>query len=76
MTGFMIPDKEHNMSNEPVALGGAIQGLLAAIISAALLFGWVDWSTEQVGGIMAVYVAVVAVITAAQRSKVTPVSEV
>ena len=31
-------------------------------------FGWVDWSTEQVGGILAVYTALVAVIAAVTRS--------
>ena len=59
-------------TREPVAIAGAIQGLIAAGIALALLFDWVDWSTEQVGGILAVYTAGVAVIAAVTRSKVTP----
>ncbi len=62
------------MSNEPVAVGAAIQALIAALISLALLFGWVDWSTDQVGGILLVYSALVGVIGAVTRSKVTPVA--
>ena len=59
-------------TREPVAIAGAIQGQISAVIALALLFGWVDWSTEQVGGILAVYTALVAVIAAVTRSKVTP----
>lgn len=59
-------------TREPVAIAGSIQGLISAVIALALLFDWVDWSTEQVGGILAVYTALVAVIAAVTRSKVTP----
>lgn len=60
-------------SGEPVALAGTIQGLLTAVIGLALVFGWVDWSTEQIGAIVLVYTAFVGVVTAVTRSKVTPV---
>lgn len=58
---------------EPVALAGSIQGALTAVISLALLFGWVDWTPEQVGAIIAVYTAFVAVVTTAVRSRVSPI---
>ena len=59
-------------TREPVAIAGAIQGLISAVTALALLFDWVDWSTEQVGGILAVYTALVAVIAAVTGAKVTP----
>ncbi len=59
--------------SEPVALAGTIQGLLTAVIGLALVFGWVDWSTEQIGAIVLVYTAFVGVVTAITRSRVTPV---
>ncbi len=62
-----------NASTEPVALAGTIQGALSALIALALVFGWVDWSPEQIAAILAVYTAFVGVITAVTRSKVTPV---
>ena len=40
MTGYMIPNKEHPMNNEPVALAGTLQGALTAFIALALVFGW------------------------------------
>lgn len=60
-------------TNEPVALGGAIQAALTALIALAIGFGWVSWSTDQVALILGVYTAFSLVVTAAQRSKVTPV---
>lgn len=61
------------MNTEPVAIGGSIQVLITAVIALALGFGWVSWSTDQVGLILAVYAATQVVIAAVQRSKVTPV---
>lgn len=61
-------------TTEPVAISGAVQALISALIALALLFGWVSWTPEQVGGILAVYTALVAVLTAVTRSKVTPVA--
>lgn len=62
-----------NASTEPVALAGTIQGALSALIALALVFGWVDWSPEQIAAILAVYTGLVAVLTTAVRSKVSPV---
>lgn len=61
------------MSNEPVALAGTIQGALSALIALALVFGWVNWTDEQIAAILAVYTTLVAVLTGVARSKVTPV---
>ena len=61
------------MKTEPVALAGTIQGALSALIALALVFGWVDWSTDQIAAILAVYTTFVAVITGVVRSKVSPV---
>jgi len=62
-----------NTTTEPVAVGGALQVLISALIALALGFGWVAWSTDQVALILAVYAAAQVAIAAAQRSKVTPV---
>ena len=62
------------MNTEPVALAGTIQGALSALIALALVFGWVDWTDEQIAAILAVYTTLVAVLTGVARSKVTPVS--
>lgn len=62
-----------NTTTEPVAIGGAVQVLLSALIALALGFGWVNWTDEQVALILGVYAAVQVVIAAVQRSKVTPV---
>lgn len=56
------------VKNEPALL----IGLVAAVISLVLAFG-VSLTDEQVGGIMAVVVAVLAVVT---RSQVTPTRSV
>ncbi len=74
MTGYMIPNKEHPMNNEPVALAGTLQGALTAFIALALVFGWVTWSDEQIAAILAAYTALVAVVTTVVRSKVSPVA--
>lgn len=52
---------------EPAIIVGVVQ----AIIALALAFGF-DLSTEQVGAILAVVAAVLALVT---RSQVTPVSK-
>lgn len=58
---------------EPVALAGTIQGALSALIALALVFGWVDWTPDQIAAILAVYTTLVAVLTGVTRSKVSPV---
>lgn len=60
------------LDREPVALGGAVVALVNALIAAALAFGWVA-TTEQAAAINAVAVALVAVVTGWQRSRVSPV---
>ncbi len=69
------PNKEHTMNTttEPVAIGGAIQAALSALIALAIGFEWVDWSTDQVALIIGCYTALSLVVTSVQRSKVTPV---
>lgn len=62
-----------NTTREPVAVGGAIQALLAAVIALAIGFEWVNWTEEQVGLILGAYTALSLVVTSVQRSKVTPV---
>jgi predicted negative regulator of RcsB-dependent stress response len=70
----MFPNKEKlTMNTEPVALAGTIQGAITALIALALVFGWVDWSDEQIAAILAAYTALVAVVTTVVRSKVSPV---
>lgn len=60
-------------SNEPVALAGTIQGALSALIALALVFGWVDWSQDQIAAILTAYTALVAVLTGVVRGRVSPV---
>ncbi len=63
-----------NMSNEPVAIIGAIVGLVEAIIALLPLFG-VALTIEQQAALMAVVVAAGSVISAVwARSLVTPVA--
>ena len=63
-----------NMSNEPVAIIGAIVGLVEAIIALLPLFG-VALTIEQQAALMAVVVAAGSVVSAVwARSLVTPVS--
>lgn len=59
--------------SEPVALAATIQGALSALIALALVFGWVNWSTDQIAAILAVYTALVAVLAGVTRSRVSPV---
>ena len=60
-----------NMSNEPVAIIGAVVGLVEAIIALLLLFG-VALTIEQQAALMAVVVAAGSVISAVwARSLVT-----
>ena len=45
-----------------------VSGLVSAVIALAVSFG-LDWTAEQVGAVMAVVVAILAVVT---RQQVTP----
>lgn len=62
------------MKTEPVALGGALLGFIAALIAVLQGFAITHWSTTQVSLILALFSALVAVVTAVARSKVTPVA--
>ena len=63
-----------DMTNEPVAIIGAIVGLVEAIIALLPLFG-VALTIEQQAALMAVVVAAGSVVSAVwARSLVTPVS--
>ena len=62
-----------NTTTEPVRLAGAIQGALSALIALALVFGWIDWTNDQIAAVLAVYTALVAILTERTRGKVTPV---
>lgn len=58
---------------EPVAFWGILTALVEAIIGLALIFGWVDWTAEQVGAIMLVVAVLGTALTFFVRGKVTPV---
>jgi hypothetical protein len=77
MTSYMFPhphkDNTMNTSTEPVAIGGAIQALILAAILVLRVFNIVDLTPEQENAVIVGYLALVGVITAAQRSRVTPV---
>lgn len=60
-------------STEPVALGGAIQAAILAAILVLRVFNIVDLTPEQENAVIVGYLALLGVITAATRSKVTPV---
>lgn len=61
------------IQREPVAFGAAIQGVIAAALALLAAFGVWAPTDEQVAAIMGVWVAVIGVIAAWQRSKVSPV---
>lgn len=63
-------------SNEPVAIGAAIQGLIAAVL--AILTAFEVWTpTEaQTAAIFGLWVALTAVIAIVVRAKVTPTSAI
>ena len=56
---------------EPVAIPGAIMAVVTAGFGLAVLLG-VPLTTEQVGGCVALAGAVLALVTAYQRSRVSP----
>lgn len=59
------------LSNEPVAIPGAIMAVLVAGLGLAVLFG-VPLSEAQVGGITTFAGAVIGLVTAYQRRSSTP----
>lgn len=62
------------MRTEPVALAGALVTFITALIAALQGFGVTHWTTEQVSLILALFSALIAAVTAAARSRVTPVA--
>ena len=67
------------MKSEPVLSAGAIVGVIMAGIVMAMKLGWIDISSDQLGGIEAFVVAAVGLLfplAAAwwARSQVTPVA--
>ena len=60
------------MSGEPVAIAGAIQVLIGAIIGALVAFDVWNPTPEQTGAVFALYAAVIGIWTVVTRSKVTP----
>lgn len=63
------------MTTEPVAIAGAIQGLISAVIALTIAFGWWTPTDTQIAAVMALYTALVAVLTVAARAKSTPNSK-
>lgn len=62
------------METEPVAITGGIMAVIVAGFGIAVLFG-VPLSPEQVGGCVTFAGAVIALVTAYQRSRVSPVTD-
>jgi len=63
------------MKKEPVALSAAIQAVIVAVIGVLTTFGIWEPTQEQIGTILALYVAVVAVMAGIVRARVTPVAK-
>jgi hypothetical protein len=61
----IIKPVAHLIQREPVAFQGCVQATLAALVG----FGVIDWSSEQVGLMLAVVAAFLAMLT---RAKVVP----
>lgn len=68
-----FPDPRPPLSaREPVVLSGALQGVLVAVFALAKLFEWWSWSDAQEAGVLALYLALVGLLTVVTRGKVTP----
>lgn len=63
------------MTNEPVAIAGAIQALISAVIALTIAFGWWTPTDVQIAAVMGVYTALVATLTVLARTRVTPNSK-
>ena len=57
------------LESEPVALAGAVQGVLIALLAVLQGFGVTHISQEQTALLLALYAALVAALTAAARAK-------
>jgi uncharacterized membrane protein len=58
---------------EPVAVAAAVQAALVSVIGLLAAFGVWSPTEEQVGALLTVYVALVAVVAAIVRARVSPV---
>ena len=58
---------------EPVAFAGLLTAVVTALIALAVGFGWVSWTETQIGLILGLWAAVMAVVTFFVRGQVTPV---
>jgi len=61
------------LRREPVAFFGGLQGVLLAVISLLISFNAWNPSTDQVGQIGLVYVAITGFVTFLVRQSVSPV---
>jgi hypothetical protein len=59
---------------EPVAFAGLLTALVTAIIALLIGFEIVNWTEVQVGLILGVWSAVMAIVTFLVRGQVTPIS--
>lgn len=59
---------------EPVAFAGLLTALVTAIIALLIGFEIVAWTEVQVGLILAVWSALIAIVTFLVRANVTPVA--
>jgi hypothetical protein len=61
------------LSREPVVAGFAgLTALVGAFLSAAVVFGFLDWSAEQVAAVTGFVAALAAVVSPVVRRGVTP----
>ncbi len=58
-----------NLKNEPVAVGGAITGLVTAVLAALTAFGVWEPTPDQTAAIFGLLTALVAVVTTLVRHK-------
>lgn len=66
------PDEEGRprlVDREPVALAGAVQSVLVALLAVLTGFDVVSISDEQMGLVLALYAAIVVAVQAAARAK-------
>jgi hypothetical protein len=61
------------MTTEPVTIGGAVTGVIVALLALAAGYDWL--TTDQSALFLGLAVAVIALVTLVVRSKVTPVTK-
>ena len=60
------------ISERPVVFWGTLTSLISALIALGLLFGWMAWSGEQIGGVMLVIAIIGQFLTFFVERQVTP----